>query len=95
MPIAMWATRGTKAIGIGRADEDRASNYDSETAGVMLEDGSIMLMKPKKPTKPRNNPGVREASRRGGVENFSHIPNRKGKGAGESVCLRCGDPSHH
>ena len=26
--------------------------------------------------------------------NFSHIPNRKGKGAWESACLRFGDPSH-
>ena len=68
---------------------------DDETSEVLLEDGPIMLMKPKKPYKPRNTPGIHEASRRGAVKTFSYIPNRKGEGAGKSVCLRCGDPSHH
>ena len=66
-------------------------NYEEETSEVLLEDGSIMLMRPKKHTKPRNTPGIHEASRRGAVKTFSYIPNRKGKG--KSVCLRCGDPS--
>ena len=76
-------------------DEDWAMNHDSEISEIMLEDGSIMLMKPKKLSKPRNSPGSHESSRRGAVKTFSHIPNRKGKGGGKSVCLRCGDPSHH
>ena len=68
-------------------------NHDEEAAEVLLGDGSIMLMRPKKPAKPRNAPGIHEAPRRGAVKTFSYIPNRKGKG--KSVCLRCGDPSHH
>ena len=38
-------------------EEDWASNYDSEITDAMLEDGSITLTKPKKPTNPRNTPG--------------------------------------
>ena len=67
--------------------------YESDASEAILEDGSIMLTKPKKPLKPRNTPGIHEASRRGAVKTFSYIPNRKGKG--KTVCLRCGDPSHH
>ena len=67
--------------------------HDPEATEITLEGGSIMLMKPKKPNKPRNTPGSNESERRGAVKTFSHIPNRKGKG--KSVCLRCGDPSHH
>ena len=52
-------------------------------------------MKPKKPTKPRNTPSIHEASHRGAVGDFSHVPNRKGMGDGESTCLRCGDPPRH
>ena len=74
---------------------DWENEQDDEVTEVTLEDGSIMLMKPKKPTKPRDAPGIREASRMGAVKTFSHIPNRKGKGGRKSVCLRCGDPSHH
>ena len=61
---------------------DWGSNHDNELKEVLLEGGSIMRMKPKKPVKPRNTHGVRGASRRGAVKKSSHIPNRKGKGAG-------------
>ena len=75
-------------------EEESGWNHEEEISEIMLEDGPIMLMKPKKPTEPRNTPGIHEASRRGAVKNFSNIPNRKGKGKGKMVCLRCGDPSH-
>ena len=83
----------------GWEENDWADEWESpleeDVSEIMLEDGPIMLMKPKKPTKPRNTPGIHEASRRGAVRNFSNIPNRKGKGKAKSVRLRCGDPSHH
>ena len=61
-------------------EEEWGPNLEEDVSGIMLEDGPIMLMKPKKPTKPRNAPGIHEASRRGAVRNFSNTPNRKGKG---------------
>ena len=76
-------------------EEESDLIHDPEATEIILEDGSIMLMKPKKPNKPRNTPGSNESARRGAVKTFSHIPNRKGKGNAKSVCLRCGDPSHH
>ena len=69
--------------------------HETETSEIILEDGSIILMKPKKHNKPRNTPGSNEAARRGDVGTFSHMPNRKGKGNDKSACLRCGDPSRH
>ena len=68
-------------------------NRDEEVSEIILEDGSIVMVKPKKARNPRNTPGAHEASRRGAVKNFSNIPNRKGKGRGQMLCLRCGDPS--
>ena len=64
---------------------------------VAMEDGSIFLMKPKKPPKPRNAPGMQESAKRGAIQTFRNIPNQKGKGdrAGKGVCVSCGDPSHH
>ena len=75
-------------------DEDWYYGMEGEAEELALEDGTIMSMKRKKPTKPQNAPGVREASRRGAVGDFSHIPNLEGNGAGKSVRLRCGDPPH-
>ena len=70
-------------------------DHSEDVSEIILDGGSIMLMKPKKQTNPRNTPGIHESSRQCAVRNFSFIPNRKGKGGGKSVCLRCGDPSHH
>ena len=84
---------GIEAEGYGQEEED--SWDDSMT--VTMEDGSIFLMKPKKPSKPRNAPGMHESAKRGAIQTFRNIPNQKGKGnsAGKGVCIRCGDPSHH
>lgn len=67
-------------------DEEWDMYREDEVTEVTLEGGSTMLTKPRKPSKPRNTPGIREASRRGEVKNFTHIPNRKGKGGG-SQCV--------
>ena len=85
---------------------EHVNNHESEEIGdndswddsmsVTLESGAVFLMKPKKPLKPRNAPGMNEAARRGAVNAFRDIPNQRiqTKG-GKGGCLRCGDPSHH
>ena len=73
------------------ADELESDDGWNESMAVTMDDGSVFLMKPKKPTKARNAPGIHESARRGAVNTFRSIPNQKGKG----VCIRCGDPSHH
>ena len=80
----------------GQDETMHAEEYESEedwqdSLEVTMEDGNVFLMKPKKPTKPRNAPGMHEAAKRGAVNAFRHIPNHKGQGPR----IRCGDPSHH
>ena len=75
----------------GDCDEWEA-NFGEEVSEVVLEDGAIMLVESKKPTKPRKTPGIHEASRRGAAGTFSHIPGKKEEGG---VCIRCGGPSYH
>ena len=74
-------------------DQEDDDSWD-DSVSVTLESGAVFLMKPKKPQKPRNAPGMNEAARRGAVSTFRNVPNQRAKG-GTGGCLRCGDPSHH
>ena len=73
-------------------EEDSAGGSDGATEGDM-GDGSIYLVRPKKPVKHRNFPGGRYAFRRGAVANFGNIPNRRRKWRNRPVRIRLGDPS--
>ena len=80
-----------------RCEEQDDNDSWGDSMSVTLESGAVFLMMPKKPNKPRNAPGMNEASRRGAVGTFRHIPNQNQNGhvKGKGGCLRCGDPAHH
>ena len=62
-------------------------SYSEGVMEVALCGGSITLMKPKKPTKPRNTPGIHDSPSQCAIRNFSFTANRKGKGGGGGVGL--------
>ena len=79
-----------------KCNQEHAEDNDSwdDSVSVTLENGAVFLTKPKKPSKPRNAPGMNEAARRGAVNAFREVPNQR-TSYGKGGCLRCGDPSHH
>ena len=68
---------GIARMGRGWNPADRGESLE-----VTMDDGSFFLTKPKKPTKPRNAPGMHESAKRGAPNAFRNAPNRLGKGSG-------------